>query len=146
MLHGLLVNPDLSRRVIEFELEHAQQLLGGATEGRVSVAFQEDGSTYAALYNHDAHAEGAEPNPLASLARNNADTGNSAFFTDPIRAIHGPVIFVDAQGEEDEETNNIEVIVAAVEHGVRAVKNYREDYPEEYQLWRAAAMNRNNEA
>ncbi len=138
MITGYLVHPDLSRRTIEFELEDAAQYLGGAVEGRVSVAFQEDGSTYAALYNAEAHAEGAEPNPVASLARNAASTGNSAFLQDPMRAICGPVIFVDAEGEDDAD---IEAIIAAVDNGVRAVENYREDQPEEYQLWRAAVLN-----
>ncbi|HJG42538.1 hypothetical protein ACEE90_10680 [Corynebacterium phoceense] len=137
MTTGYLVNPDLTRRQINFELEHAQQFLGGATEDRVAVAFQDDGSTYAALFNPNAKAEGAEPNPVASLARNAAATGNSAFLQDPIRAICGPVIFVDAEGQDEP----IEVVIAAVENGVRAVKNYREDQPEEYQLWRAAVMN-----
>lgn len=141
MLTGFLVNPDLTRRVVEFELDDAQQLLGGAIEDRVAVAFQEDGSTYAALFNPNAHAEQAEPNPIASLARNHADTGNSAFLQDPIRAIHGPVIFVDSEGED-----TIDKVVEAVEYGIRAVKNYQEDMPEEYQLWRAAALNRTNEA
>ena len=49
MTTGFLVNPDLSRRTIEFELEHANQFLGGTTEDRVSVAFQDDGQTYACL-------------------------------------------------------------------------------------------------
>ena len=32
MTVGFLVNPDLTRRKIEFELEHANQFLGGTTE------------------------------------------------------------------------------------------------------------------
>ncbi|ART22019.1 hypothetical protein CBE89_11350 [Corynebacterium striatum] len=137
MTTGFLVNPDLTRRKIEFELEHANQFLGGATEDRVSVVFQDDGSTYAALFNPQAKAEGAEPNPVASLARNAADTGNSAFLQDPIRAISGSVIFVEADGESD----NFDAVIDAVEHGIRAVRNYREDFPEEYNLWRAAVIN-----
>lgn len=50
MTVGFLVNPDLTRRKLEFELEDANQFLGGTTEDRVSVVFQEDGTTYAALY------------------------------------------------------------------------------------------------
>ena len=107
----------------------------------MSVAFQEDGSTYAALFNANAHADGAEPNPVASLARNAADTGNSAFLQDPIRAICGPVIFVDAEADEERD---IQTVIDAVEHGIRAVKNYREDQPEEYNLWRAAVLNSKN--
>ncbi|MDO5031253.1 hypothetical protein [Corynebacterium sp.] len=137
MTAGFLVNPDLTRRSVNFELDSAAEFLGGATEDRVSVAFQEDGSTYAALFNPNAKAEGAEPNPVASLARNAADTGNSAFLQDPIRAICGPVIFVAADGED----HNIDEVIAAVEHGIRAVKNYREDMPEEYNLWRNAVIN-----
>ena len=131
MTVGFLVNPDLTRRKLEFELEHANQFLGGTTEDRVSVVFQEDGTTYAALYNPEAKAEGAEPNPVASLAR------NSAFLQVPIRSICGPVIFVDAEGED----KTIDAVIESVEQGIRAVKNYREDNPEEYTLWRAAVIN-----
>ncbi|MDN6551839.1 MAG: hypothetical protein L0L28_03575 [Corynebacterium flavescens] len=140
MTIGFLVNPDLSHRKIDFELEHANQFLGGVTEGRVSVAFQDDGTTYAALYNPQAKHDGAEPNPVASLARNAADTGNSRFLQDPIRAICGPVIFVDSAGKDD----SIDAVMEAVAHGIRAVKNYREDMPEEYHLWRAAVINSEN--
>lgn len=140
MITGYLVNPDLTARTIEFELEHANQFLGGTTEDRVSVAFQEDGSTYAALFNPNAKAEGAEPNPVASLARNAADTGNSAFLQDPIRSICGPVIFVHAEGEEE----SVDRVLKAVDLGIRAVKNYRDDNPDEYALWRAAVMNSDN--
>ena len=137
MTVGFLVNPDLTRRKLEFELEDANQFLGGTTEDRVSVVFQEDGTTYAALYNPEAKAEGAEPNPVASLARNAAATGNAAFLKDPIRSICGPVIFVDAEGED----TTIDAVIESVEQGIRAVKNYREDNPEEYTLWRAAVIN-----
>ena len=136
MTVGFLVNPDLTRRKLEFELEHANQFLGGTTEDRVSVVFQEDGTTYAALYNPEAKAEGAEPNPVASLARNAAATGNAAFLQDPIRSICGPVIFVDAEGED----TTIDTVIESVEQGIRAVKNYREDNPEEYTLWRATRL------
>ena len=119
MTVGFLVNPDLTRRKLEFELEHANQFLGGTTEDRVSVVFQEDGTTYAALYNPEAKAEGAEPNPVASLARNAAATGNAAFLQDPIRSICGPVIFVDAEGED----KTIDAVIESVEQGIRAVKN-----------------------
>lgn len=141
MTSGYLVNPDLSRRIIEFEIEQANQFLGGTEEGRVSVAFQKDGSTYAALYNPNAHADGAEPNPVASLARNTADTGNPRFLQDPIRAICGPVIFVDAAANED---HDIQTVVDVVEDGIRAVKNYREDHAQEFSLWRAAVLNAKN--
>ncbi|MFH0411149.1 hypothetical protein ACG98H_03410 [Corynebacterium sp. L4756] len=136
MMTGFLVNPDLTRRKIEFELEHANQFLGGATEDRVAVSFQDDGTLYAALFSAEAKADGAEPNPVASLARNHAGTGNSAFLQDPYRAICGSVIFVDAEGGEVTDE-----IIDGVENSVRAVKNYREDNEEEYILWRAAVLN-----
>ncbi|WP_448853849.1 hypothetical protein [Corynebacterium frankenforstense] len=136
MTRGLLVQPDLSRRVVDFELDDAAELLGGPVDGRVSVVFQEEGDVYAALYSAGAAAAGAEPNPVASLARNEAATGNSAFLPDPTRAISGPVLFVGADGEDiDEET------VARVDDAVRAVEAYREDEPEDFALWRAAVLN-----
>lgn len=64
MTVGFLVNPDLTRRKIEFELEHANQFLGGTTEDRVSVVFQDDGTTYAALYNPEAKQEAPSPTRL----------------------------------------------------------------------------------
>ncbi len=136
MTKGFLVNPDLTHRIIEFEIEQAAAFLGGMASDRVSVAFQEDGSHYAALYNPQAKAEGAEPNPVASLGRNEFATGNSAFFTDPTAAICGPVIFVDAEGNDigDEE-------IERVKNGMRAVNNYREDLPQEFALWRGAVKN-----
>lgn len=139
MIKGFLVNPDLTHRTIEFELDTAAAFLGGAATDRVSVAFQEDGTDYAALYNPHAKAEGAEPNPVASLGRNEAATGNSAFFTDPTTAICGTVIFVDAEGNDigDEE-------VARIKNGMRAVRHYRDDFPEEFGLWRAAVRNLGN--
>lgn len=140
MITGLLVNPDLTYREIEFELEHASQFLGGATEERVSVAFQEDGSTYAALFNASAKAEGAEPNPVASLARSAAEVADSAFLQDPVRAISGPVIFVESEGG-----NITPDIVEGIQNSIRAVKNYREDNEEEYRLWRAAVINSGKE-
>ena len=63
--------------------------------------------------------------------------GNAAFLQDPIRSICGPVIFVDAEGED----KTIDAVIESVEQGIRAVKNYREDNPEEYTLWRAAVIN-----
>ncbi|ALA66752.1 hypothetical protein CLAC_02315 [Corynebacterium lactis RW2-5] len=136
MTKGFLVNPDLTHRVIEFELDSAAAFLGGVSTDRVSVAFQEDGSQYAALFNANAKAEGAEPNPVASLGRNEAATGNSAFFSDPTTAICGPVLFVDAQGEDITDAE-----IDKVKHGMRAVRHYRDDYPEEFALWRGAVMN-----
>lgn len=136
MTQGFLVNPDLTHRVIQFELDHVAEFLGGVVDDRVSVAFQEDGSLYAALYNPEAKAQGAEPNPVASMGRNEAATGNASFFQDPTTAICGPVVFVDAEGNDvtDEE-------IARVKHGMRAVRHYQDDYPEEFALWRGAVKN-----
>lgn len=136
MIHGYLVNPDLTSRRIGFELDHAGQFLGGVDEDRVSVAFQEDGTTYAGLYSARAQAEGAEPNPVASLGRNTAATGDPAFFTDPTTAISGPVIFVGAAGQDITEEE-----IERIEDGIRAVRAYREDQPREYGYWRAAVLN-----
>lgn len=136
MTTGFLVSPDLSYRVIEFELEHAAQFLGGVVDDRVSVAFSEENKTYVALFNAEAKANAAEPNPVASLGRNEADTGNSAFISDPTRAISGPVIFVGAEGEDitiDE--------INSVKDGIRATRNYLKDYEEDYHYWRAAVLN-----
>lgn len=136
MTIGYLVNPDLTCRKIEFELDHAAQFLGRIDSDRVSVAFQEDGTTLAALYSPDARAEGAEPNPVASMAKNEAATGNSAFYTDPTSAICGPVIFVGADG-----TDVTEKEIEHVENGIRAARHYRDDEPEDFQLWRGAVKN-----
>ncbi|MGP6173902.1 hypothetical protein [Corynebacterium sp. A21] len=136
MTTGFLVSPDLSHRIIEFELEHAAQFLGGVVDDRVSVAFSEESTTYVALFNAEAKAMAAEPNPVASLGRNEADTGNSAFISDPTRAISGPVIFVGAEGQDisiDE--------INAVKDGIRATRNYIKDYEEDYRYWRAAVLN-----
>ena len=73
---------------------------------------------------------------MASLARNTADTNNPAFLTDPTRAICGPVIFTNREGKSVEERT-----IAAVDQAIRAVENYREDNPEEYELWRNAVRN-----
>lgn len=136
MTIGFLVNPDLTYRTIEFELEEANQFLGGTTQDRVAVAFQEDGALYAALYSPQAKEHRAEPNPVASLARNTAATGNPAFLTDPTAAISGPVIFVAAEGDDD-----IASVIEAVKNSIRAVRTYQEDNEEDYRLWRAAVLN-----
>lgn len=136
MIKGFLVNPDLTHRTIEFELDAAATFLGGVSSDRVSVAFQEDGTDYAALFNPKAKEEGAEPNPVASLGRNEAATGNSAFFSDPTTAICGSVIFVDAEGNDIRDDE-----IERVKHGMRAVRHYRDDYPQEFELWRSAVRN-----
>ncbi len=133
---GFLVSPDLSHRTVNFELEHAHQFLGGVTGDRLSVSFQDDGTTFAALYNPQARERGAEPNPVASLGFGAASTGNPAFISDPVRAISGPVIFTGAEGQgiTGEEIDR-------VRDGIRAVRAYREDHEEDYRLWRAAVLN-----
>lgn len=136
MTKGFLVSPDLTHRRVEFELDHVAQFLGGVVDGRVAVAFQEDGSTYAALYNASAKDEGAHANPVASLGRNAAATGNSSFFTDPSAAVCGPVIFIGAEGEDVGEAE-----IERIKDGIRAARHYRDDYPEEYALWRNAVYN-----
>lgn len=136
MTTGFLVSPDLSSRVIEFEIEQAAQFLGGVVDDRVAVAFSEENKTYVALFNAEAKSLAAEPNPVASLGRNEADTGNSAFISDPTRAISGPVIFVGAEGQDitiDE--------INSVKDGIRATRNYIKDYEEDYRYWRAAVLN-----
>lgn len=136
MTQGFLVNPDLTYRRVDFEIDHAAQFLGSADNARVAVAFQEDGSTYAALYNAEAKAEGAHANPVASLGRNAAATGNAAFFTDPATAVCGPVIFVGAEGEDVGESE-----IDRIKDGIRAARHYRSDYPQEFLLWRNAVYN-----
>lgn len=136
MTRGFLVNPDLTHRSVEFELVSAAQFLGGADDARVSVAFQEDGSTYAALYNSEARALGAHANPVASLGRMEAATGDSAFFSDPTTAICGSVIFIGAEGDDVGDAE-----IERIMDGIRAARHYREDYPEEFQLWRNAVYN-----
>ena len=73
---------------------------------------------------------------MASLARNTAATNNPAFLTDPTRAICGPVIFTNREGKSVEERT-----IESVDQAIRAVQNYREDNPEEYELWRNAVLN-----
>ncbi len=136
MITGFLVSPDLTHRSVVFELEQANQFLGGVTDERVSVSFQEDGTKFAALYNPDAKSRRAEPNPVASLGRNEAATGNSAFLADPVNAISGPVVFIGAEGQ-DIALDEIE----RIKNGIRAVRTYREDNGQEYRLWRAAVLN-----
>ncbi|ALC05070.1 hypothetical protein CDES_03085 [Corynebacterium deserti GIMN1.010] len=136
MTHGFLVNPDLTNRAIEFELEDVAKFLGGTVNGRVAVAFQEEGDLYAALYSAEAKEEGAAANPVASLGRNSAATGNAAFFSDPSTAVCGPVVFVGAEGDDITQEE-----IDRIQDGIRAARNYRDDYPEEFQLWQNAVYN-----
>ncbi|APT84087.1 hypothetical protein [Corynebacterium aquilae] len=136
MTFGYLVHPDLTSRAIDFEIDDASKYFGELKGERVAVAFQEDGSSFAALYSAAAAAAGAEPNPVASMGRNEAETGNSAFFSDPTRAICGVVIFVGHEGEDISKED-----IAKIDDGIRAAKHYRQDFPQEYALWRNAVLN-----
>ena len=133
---GFLVSPDLSYRRIVFDEDTARDFLGGMHDDFVDVAFEQEGNRFHALFNPEARAQGAEPNPVASLARNTAATNNPAFLTDPTRAICGPVIFTNREGKSVEERT-----IESVDQAIRAVENYREDNPEEYELWRNAVRN-----
>ncbi|RAV32125.1 hypothetical protein [Corynebacterium heidelbergense] len=137
MARSLLVTPELDVREMDVDLSQAPELLGGSAGGRLHVAFVESGQHIAAVYSEDAmNKPDAEPNPLASMGRNESDTGNARFLSDPTRAIAGPVLFVGREGEDltDEE-------VESVHNGIRAVENYRADNPEEFQLWHDAVLN-----
>lgn len=137
MARCLLVKPDLTIEEHDIELSQAPQLLGGSADDRLHVAFAESGLSIPAVYSSDAaRAEHPEPNPLASMGRNESDTGDSRFLSDPTRAILGPVLFVGENGADltDEE-------VESVHNGLRAVQNYREDQAEEFLLWHDAVVN-----
>ncbi|WP_342319062.1 hypothetical protein [Corynebacterium mayonis] len=134
---GFLVNPDLSYRRIVFDMDTAHKFLGSLVDDFVDVAFEQEGNRFHAIFNPNAGKEGMEPNPVASLARNTADTANPEFLTDPSRAICGPVIFAAKEGKSVDEST-----ISSVEQAIRAVRNYREDAEDEYQLWRNAVINR----
>ena len=71
MTRGYLVNPDLSARAIEFDIDEAASYIGGNVDDRVAVAFQQrDNATLAAL--HLSHEEGARvgPHPRAAQGHN----------------------------------------------------------------------------
>lgn len=137
MARSVLVTPELDTREVDVQLSDAPELLGGSAGGRLHVAFMEGGHTIAAVYSADvSEAADAEPNPLASMGRNESETQNPRFLSDPTRAICGPVLFVGQEGADlsDEEIDSIH-------KGIRAVENYREDNPEEFRLWRDAVVN-----
>lgn len=134
---GFLVNPDLTYRRIVFDEDTARETLGGVANEAVDVAFDQEGNRFHAIFRPDAAELGAEPNPVASLARNTAETENPEFLTDPTRAISGPVIFTARDGESVDE-RTIEKVIQAI----RAVENYRTDNAEEFDLWRNAVKNR----
>lgn len=134
---GFLVNPDLTYRRIVFDDDTARETLGGMAGEVVDVAFDQDGNRFHAIFRPDAVRHGAEPNPVASLARNTAETDNPEFLTDPTRAISGPVIFTARDGASVDERTIDKVLQA-----IRAVENYRDDNAEEFELWRSAVKNR----
>lgn len=141
MPRSMLVTPDLKTTEVDVDLEssfdQAAELLGGTPDDRLLVAFTESGVSVAAVYCTAAKdAEQLEPNALASMGRQESETGDSRFISDPTRAILGPVLFVgeEGQGLTDEE-------VESIEQGIRAVENYKTDNPEEFQLWHDAVVN-----
>ncbi|WP_087117205.1 hypothetical protein [Corynebacterium urinipleomorphum] len=133
---GLLVNPDLTFHRIVFDLDDANQFLGPVVEEGVQVAFEQDGTLHEAYYSPEAKERGAEPNPVASMARNTAATDNPSFLQDPATAISGPVIFTGRGGKSIDDD-----VVEGIKNTIRAVRHYREDNEEEYQLWRNAVLN-----
>lgn len=139
MTNGFLVNPDYTYEAVSFEQGNFDELLGGSDVERIRVSFTEEGPTLLAIVNQAAKGNGGQPNPIASLGKNQEATGNSAFFTDPTAAIYGPVIVVGAGSEEG--TDITEEEIESVKDGIRAAENYREDQSEEYTLWYNAASN-----
>ena len=134
---GFLVNPDLTYRRIVFDEDTARETLGGITGEAVDVAFDQEGNRFHAIFRPDAAQLGQEPNPVASLARNTAETDNPEFLTDPTRAISGPVIFASRERDSVDERT-----IDAVIQAIRAVENYRTDNAEEFALWRNVVKNR----
>lgn len=133
---GLLVNPDLTFHRIVFDLDDANQFLGPVVNEGVKVAFEHDGPVYDAYFSPSAKEKRADPNPVASMARNTAATDNPAFLQDPSTAISGPVIITGRDGKSIDDE-----VVEEIKNTIRAVRNYREDNEEEYQLWRNAVLN-----
>ena len=133
---GFLVNPDLTYRRLIFDLGHAHQFLGPVVHDTVRVAFLQQDDEFEAVYSPQAREQRAQPNPVASLAKSNAATGNPQFLQDPGSAISGPVIFTGRGGKSIDDD-----IVEQVKQAIRAVRNYREDNPEEFELWQNAVLN-----
>ncbi len=133
---GLLVNPDLTFHRIVFDLDDANQFLGPVVNEGVKVAFEHDGPVYDAYFSPEAKEKRADPNPVASMARNTAATDNPAFLQDPSTAISGPVIITGRDGKSIDDE-----VVEEIKNTIRAVRTYREDNEEEYQLWRNAVLN-----
>ena len=51
------------------------------------------------------------------------------------------MIFVGAKGEDVEDAE-----IERISDGIRAAKNYRDDFPQEFLLWRRAVYNLRKEA
>lgn len=133
---GFLVNPDLTSRRLVFDLADASKFLGRVVHDSVRVAFVQPEDEYEAVFSPDARDHRAQPNPVASLAKNQASTGNPSFLQDPTSAISGPVIFTGRNGESIDDD-----IVEQIKQTIRAVRNYREDNPQEFELWENAVLN-----
>ena len=133
---GFMVNPDLTYRRIIFNADAANQFLGPVVHETVRVAFVQQDNQFDAVFSPEARENCALPNPLASMALNTATTDNPDFLTDPTNAISGPVIFLGRGGKSIDDD-----IVEQIKQAIRAVRNYREDNPEEFQLWQNAVLN-----
>lgn len=139
MTNAILVAPDLSHRPVSFADTDLPELLGGNSHDLIPVSFGEEGEPLVAIMNSAPTAGLEQPNPFASLGKNFANTGNAAFFADPASAVTGPVLVVS--GTPADITDITAAGRGQVEEGIRAAANYREDYPQEFQLWNNAAMN-----
>lgn len=133
---GFLVNPDLTYHRIVFDLDSANQFLGPVVREGVLVAFVNQDNEYEAIFSPDARENRAEPNPVATMARATAATDNPNFLQDPVNAISGPVIFMGRGGHSIDDE-----IVEQIKQSIRAVRNYRDDNEEEFNLWRNAVLN-----
>ena len=136
MTLGLLVNPDLTYEYIDFSYGDVATYLGGSFSTRVAVAFWPGRANFTALYNAEAKVDGLEPNPAASLAYKTMATGDGRFLQEPTSAIAGPVVFTGVEGGDIDAADAFQIL-----DGIRAVVIYRQDNPEEFLLWRNAAIN-----
>lgn len=133
---GFLVNPDLTYHRIVFSTRSAEQFLGPTVRETVEVAFVQQDNEFEAVYSPEARDNRAAPNPVASMARNQAATDDPNFLTDPVHAISGPVIFTGRGGKSIDDE-----IVTQIKQAIRAVRNYIEDNEEEFRLWNNAVQN-----
>lgn len=131
MTAGILVHPDGRTEAVDFDPAAQDNIVGGSPV-QAAAAFSEETTSCRMVFNSFPEGESAEPNPIASLARMEAATGNSRFFVDPTRAVTGVAVFYFAAEKE---------ILEGIEQAARAVENYKADYPEEYRLWHNAVMN-----